>query len=68
VDLSRDLLDYEERRAADQKKLGTMIQFCQTTECRTKFILEHFGEEVAPDWSCGNCDACDARMAWAEPA
>jgi ATP-dependent DNA helicase RecQ len=68
VDLSRDLLDYEERRAADQKKLSTMIQFCQTTECRTKFILEHFGEEVAADWSCGNCDACDARLAWARPA
>src|SRR6476619_860105 len=68
VDLSRDLLDYEERRAADQKKLGTMIQFCQTTECRTKFILEHFGEEVAVEWSCGNCDACDARLAWAKPA
>ena len=68
VDLSRDLLDYEERRAADQKKLGTMIQFCQTTECRTKFILEHFGEEVAAEWSCGNCDACDARLAWAKPA
>jgi ATP-dependent DNA helicase RecQ len=68
VDLSRDLTDYEERRAADQKKLGTIIQFCQTTECRTKFILEHFGEEVAPEWACGNCDACDARIAWAEPA
>src|SRR6478752_4625103 len=63
VDLSRDLLDYEERRAADQKKLGTMVQFCQTTECRTKFILEHFGEEVAVEWSCGNCAACDARLA-----
>ncbi len=68
VDLSRDLTDYEERRAADQKKLGTIIQFCQTTECRTKFILEHFGEEVAADWSCVNCDACDARLVWAEPA
>ena len=68
VDLSRDLIDYEERRAADQKKLGTIVQFCQTTECRTKFILEHFGEEVAADWSCGNCDACDARLVWAKPA
>jgi ATP-dependent DNA helicase RecQ len=64
VDLSRDLLDYEERRAVDQKKLATMIQFCQTADCRTKFILEHFGEEVAPDWTCRNCDACDARMEW----
>ena len=63
-DLSSDLTDYEERRANDQKKLQTMIEFCQTTDCRTKFILEHFGEEVSADWACGNCDACDARELW----
>jgi ATP-dependent DNA helicase RecQ len=63
-DLSLDLNDYEERRANDQKKLRTIIDFCQTTDCRTKFILEHFGEEVSSDWSCGNCDACDARALW----
>ena len=63
-DLSLDLNDYEERRANDQKKLRTIIDFCQTTDCRTKFILEHFGEEVSSDWSCGNCDACDARVLW----
>jgi ATP-dependent DNA helicase RecQ len=68
VDLSRDLRDYEERRAADQKKLSTIIEFCQTAGCRTKFILEHFGEEVDPEWSCGNCDACDARQVWANSA
>jgi ATP-dependent DNA helicase RecQ len=51
-DLSHDLTDYEERRANDQKKLRTIVDFCQTTECRTKFILEHFGEEV------------DARVVW----
>ena len=64
VDLSNDLTDYEERRANDQKKLRTMIDFCQTMDCRTKFILEHFGEEVSADWACGNCDACDARIMW----
>jgi len=63
-DLSHDLTDYEERRANDQKKLRTIVDFCQTTECRTKFILEHFGEEVSQTWSCGNCDACDARVVW----
>ena len=47
----------------DQEKLRTMIQFCQTTQCRTRYILEHFGEEVDPDWRCGNCDACDAMDA-----
>lgn len=64
VDLSHDLTDYEERRANDQKKLRTMIDFCQTMDCRTKFILEHFGEEVSPTWACNNCDACDARVMW----
>jgi ATP-dependent DNA helicase RecQ len=64
VDLSNDLTDYEERRAHDQKKLQMMIDFCQTTDCRTKFILEHFGEDVASDWGCNNCDACDARALW----
>ena len=63
-DLSSDLTDYEERRANDQKKLQTMIDFCQTTDCRTRFILEHFGEEVTEDWACNNCDACDARQEW----
>lgn len=64
VDLSHDLTDYEERRANDQLKLRTMIDFCQTADCRTKFILEHFGEEVSSDWTCNNCDACDARALW----
>jgi len=68
VDLSLDLTDYEERRANDQKKLRTIIDFCQTTDCRTKFILEHFGEVVASDWACRNCDACDARLEWARTA
>jgi ATP-dependent DNA helicase RecQ len=64
IDLSADLTDYEERRARDQAQLNTIVQFCQTTECRTRFILEHFGEEVEPDWSCGNCDACDQLAEW----
>jgi ATP-dependent DNA helicase RecQ len=63
-DLSNDLTDYEERRANDQKKLQTMVDFCQTTDCRTRFILEHFGEEVSVGWACNNCDACDAREEW----
>lgn len=64
VNLSADLTDYEERRARDQQKLRTMIDFCQTAECRTRFILEHFGEEVADEWRCGNCDACDEIDNW----
>lgn len=64
VDLRADLADYEERRARDQQKLRTMIGFCQTAQCRTRYILEHFGEDGDPDWRCGNCDACDAMARW----
>lgn len=64
IDLTADLTDYEERRSRDQAQLNTVIQFCQTTGCRTRFILEHFGEDIEPGWNCGNCDACDQISAW----
>jgi ATP-dependent DNA helicase RecQ len=64
VDLSHDLIDYEERRARDQEKLRAIIAFCQTARCRTRYILEYFGEEIDADWTCGNCDACDAMASW----
>jgi ATP-dependent DNA helicase RecQ len=61
VDLSADLLDYDERRARDQAKLRSIIRFCQTTGCRTRVILDYFGEDVAPGWRCTACDGCDAE-------
>ena len=66
VDLKHDLVDYEERRARDQAKLQGMVAYCQTAYCRTRHILEHFGEEMEPDWRCNNCDACDERERWDE--
>jgi ATP-dependent DNA helicase RecQ len=65
VDLSRDLMDYEERRARDQQKLQAMVDFAQTARCRTRYVLEYFGEEVEGEWRCGNCDACDQMEQWA---
>jgi ATP-dependent DNA helicase RecQ len=63
VDLSADLIDYDDRRARDQAKLRSIIHFCQTTGCRTRVILEYFGEDVPPDWGCMACDGCDAGRA-----
>ena len=59
IDLSADLTDYEQRRIQDRAKLRAMINYCQSAQCRTRFILEYFGEEIDPAWHCGNCDACD---------
>jgi len=64
VDLSHDLTDYEERRAKDQEKLQAIVRFCQTAHCRTRVILDYFGEPVGPEWRCENCDACSATGDW----
>src|SRR6185503_11793062 len=50
VDLSADLTDYEQRRVQDRAKLRAMIGYCQSAQCRTRYILEYFGEDVTPDW------------------
>jgi ATP-dependent DNA helicase RecQ len=66
VDLSADLTDYEERREQDRAKLRMMVSYCQSARCRTRFILEYFGEPVDADWVCGNCDACDDQARFSE--
>jgi ATP-dependent DNA helicase RecQ len=63
VDLSADLTDYEARREQDRAKLRAMINYCQSAQCRMRYILEYFGEPVSPDWRCENCDACDGYAA-----
>ena len=65
VDLSADLTDYEARREQDRAKLRAMVAYCQSARCHTRFLLEYFGEAVDGDWVCGNCDACDAQLAFA---
>jgi ATP-dependent DNA helicase RecQ len=66
VDLSADLTDYEQRRVQDRAKLQAMVSYCQSAQCRTRFLLEYFGEPAPADWMCGNCDACDTQRAWSE--
>jgi ATP-dependent DNA helicase RecQ len=56
ADLSRELTDYEERRQRDRAKLEEMVRYCRTARCRTKMILEYFGEERPEDFACGHCD------------
>ncbi|HEY9229964.1 MAG TPA: ATP-dependent DNA helicase RecQ [Gemmatimonadaceae bacterium] len=62
VDLSEDLTDYEQRRLQDRAKLRAMINYCQSAQCRTRYILDYFGEEDVPGWKCSNCDVCDGDV------
>jgi len=56
TDLSRELTDYEERRARDRRKLEAMVRYCRTARCRTRMILDYFGEDHPEDLRCGHCD------------
>ena len=55
---------HAERQRVDRAKLDAMVRYCQRVECRARMILTYFGEEVAPDWRCENCDACDTLAKW----
>jgi ATP-dependent DNA helicase RecQ len=37
-------------------KLDKMVAFCETRQCRRKYLLNYFGEQ-APEY-CGTCDTC----------
>jgi ATP-dependent DNA helicase RecQ len=56
VPLHDELLDYESRREADRAKLNAMVRYCRTAQCRTRQLLDYFGEEPAADYECGHCD------------
>jgi len=58
IDLSADLTDYEQRRLQDRAKLRTMVAYCQSAQCRTRFILQYFGEPTDDEWECGSCEIC----------
>jgi ATP-dependent DNA helicase RecQ len=55
---------HRERQRVDRAKLDAMVRYCQRVECRARMILGYFGEEVAADWKCDNCDACDTLAHW----
>ena len=52
-DLARRL-DIE--RLADERRLGAVREYAQSTECRSVFLRRYFGEQDPP--RCGVCDRC----------
>lgn len=45
-----------QKKAIAYKKLGEMISFCSSFDCRRKFLLEYFGDKH--DGNCKKCDVC----------
>lgn len=45
-----------QKKAIAYRKLGDMIKFCESFECRRKSLLGYFGE--MHEGQCGRCDIC----------
>ncbi len=48
---------HPERRENDFRKLMAMVDYCHTSRCLRKTILDYFGEKNLPA-ECGNCGNC----------
>ena len=48
---------YQERKERFEEKINAVIQYAESTDdCRSKMLLEYFGQLNAP--TCGECDIC----------
>ena len=49
------------RKDVAYRKAGAMLDYCETTGCRRKFLLTYFGEAY-PEERCGRCDRCETPV------
>ena len=45
-----------QHKAVEQRRLNTLLGYCETTQCRRQTLLRYFGDGDTPP--CGNCDTC----------
>jgi len=51
---------YQERKERFEEKINAVIQYAESiTDCRSKILLEYFGQLNAP--ACGECDICKEK-------
>ena len=50
----------EEQKKNDTALMNRMVDYCETSSCLRRAILEYFGETVKYE-ECGNCGNCDAE-------
>ncbi len=52
--------DYFRRK---HRQLDKVVFYALERGCRMRVIRDYFGEEVTPNYQCGTCDLCTARIA-----
>jgi ATP-dependent DNA helicase RecQ len=54
-----------QHRSVERSRVEMMRRWAELTDCRRRFLLRYFGEEVTDP--CGRCDNCDAGRSAAAP-
>jgi ATP-dependent DNA helicase RecQ len=49
---------YESQVAARRTQIDRMVAFAESTQCRMRTLVEHFGDQSDKQVSCGKCDVC----------
>jgi ATP-dependent DNA helicase RecQ len=52
----------EDRERIERSRIAMMRSYAETRECRRRFLLGYFGEDLAEP--CGNCDTCSSGSAF----
>lgn len=52
-----NIIGNKTQRITSNKKLDTIIKYCEGETCRRKYLLEYFGEEYTKE-NCNSCDIC----------
>ncbi|MDD3840460.1 MAG: DNA helicase RecQ [Clostridia bacterium] len=47
-----------QRKTIEYKRLQAIVDYCHTSICLRKYILQYFGEKDVPD-NCSNCSICN---------
>ena len=55
----------EQRKEFERSRLEMMRGYAELQDCRRRFILEYFGDELGD--SCGFCDNCEAGISAEDP-
>ncbi len=56
AEVERLVASYEERRAADKRRVDDMMRYAESARCRKQILRAHFGEPEGEP--CGSCDNC----------
>ena len=64
--ISEDQMGFEDYLHRKRRQIDQIVLYALANACRGRLVLQYFGESVAADYRCGNCDRCNPMYQLAE--